>query len=88
MPAWLLVQINGAALGSSFTAPTTAGIWELYEHNWSSGTNTVAVIEIINLTTLGNICAGNDFASDDISFPTSPVPFPHPSGSSVPACWD
>ena len=72
--------INGAELGSAFSAPAIAGIWELYEHNWSSGTNTIAVIEIINLSTIGDIGSGNDFALDDISFTPGTVPIP-------PALW-
>jgi len=66
-PAQLAVRINGIALGPSFFAPGATGVWELYEANWNSGALAFAAIEIINLSTIGDVGAGNDFALDDIS---------------------
>ncbi len=64
-PAELQFSINGVALGTSFTAPTTTGQWDEFYATWNSGTETTATICIVNQnTSLG----GNDFGIDDITF--------------------
>ena len=64
-PALLQFNINGAQLGTTFQAPLTTGVWNQFYTTWNSGSNTTAVICIINQnTTLG----GNDFGLDDIFF--------------------
>lgn len=67
-PAELVVQVNGVPIGLSFFAPGVTAIWEVIEQYWISDSATTATIEIINLSTVGDIGRGNDFALDDISF--------------------
>ena len=67
-PALLQFSINGNQLGNIFQAPATTGTWVQFFTPWNSGSNTSAVICIVNQNiTLG----GNDFGLDDIYF--SPV---------------
>ncbi|MFN6039011.1 MAG: gliding motility-associated C-terminal domain-containing protein, partial [Bacteroidota bacterium] len=64
-PAILQFNINGVQLGNTFQAPLNTGVWSQFFTTWNSGSNTTAVICIINQnTTLG----GNDFGLDDIFF--------------------
>lgn len=64
-PANLRFQINGVVLGPNIVASTTRGRWDQFIAAWNSGSNTEAVISIINDNT---IAGGNDFGLDDISF--------------------
>jgi gliding motility-associated-like protein len=67
-PALLQFSINGVQVGNVFQAPANTGTWIQFYTPWNSGSNTTAVICIVNQnTTLG----GNDFGIDDIFF--SPV---------------
>ena len=64
-PALLQFNINGVQMGTTFQAPLTTGVWSQFYTTWNSGSNTTAVICIVNQnTTLG----GNDFGLDDIFF--------------------
>lgn len=63
--ALLQFSINGSLIGPVFHAPLTGGTWSNFFVNWNSGTNTTAVITIVDQ----NISGGaNDFALDDIDF--------------------
>ncbi len=64
-PAILQFSINGVNLGSTFNGPGTTGTWVQFFETWNSGSNTTAVICIVNQNTAGS---GNDFGLDDISF--------------------
>lgn len=64
-PATLQFSINGTPIGSPFQASNTSCLWEQFYTTWNSGSNTSAVISIINKNELN---WGNDFALDDISF--------------------
>jgi gliding motility-associated-like protein len=63
-PATLEITINGVQLGNILIAPPTACNWQPFNANWSSGTNTTALISVVDTAT---VKAGNDFAIDDIS---------------------
>lgn len=63
--ARLQFSINGATIGSIFTAPTTTAQWQQFYQIWNSGNSTSATIRILNQNTVNS---GNDFALDDISF--------------------
>ncbi len=67
-PARLQFSINGNIIGTIFQANNISCIWEQFNAIWNSGTNTTAVISIVNQNSL---FSGNDFALDDISF--SPI---------------
>jgi len=69
--ARLQLQINSVDIGTSFTTPTSNGVWELTSRSWNSGAASVALLELVN-TTSGY--TGNDFALDDISFALVPEP--------------
>jgi hypothetical protein len=72
-PADLLVEINGAALAPSFTAPLITGTWEPFVRSWNSGSTDTATIRLIN----SNLSVyPNDFYIDDISFAIVPEPSP------------
>lgn len=64
--AQLQFSINGSLVGSIFNAPLTSGTWANFFVNWNSGSNSSAVITIVdqNITASG----ANDFALDDIFF--------------------
>ena len=62
--AQLQFSINGVLLGPVSAAPLTAGTWANFFVNWNSGTNTSAVITIVDQNIVGN----NDFVLDDITF--------------------
>jgi len=64
-PAQLQFQINGTTIGSIFSAPSTVNLWQNFFVTWNSGSNTSAVITILNQNTT---LSGNDFGLDDISF--------------------
>jgi gliding motility-associated-like protein len=64
-PANLKFSINGTLLGNNINAGNIACQWSQFFATWNSGTNTNAVITIVNNNT---IAVGNDFALDDISF--------------------
>ncbi|MBP5662842.1 MAG: hypothetical protein J6X16_01040, partial [Bacteroidales bacterium] len=71
--AWLLTdniayfkyEINGVQTGIDYSTPETEWIWERYSQVWNSGTDTVAVVKIINRYSYS---AGYDYAIDDITF--------------------
>lgn len=64
-PAILQFSVNGALLGSPFTAPGTPCTWLQFYQTWYSGALTSVDICIVNQNIIHN---GNDFALDDISF--------------------
>lgn len=78
-PAKLQFEINGIAVGTIAdlsTAPKPTNNSQVNINNWirfysnptwNSGTNTTAIIKIVNLNT---VAGGNDFGLDDISFGT------------------
>jgi hypothetical protein len=76
-PAQLDFSINGAAIGPTFTAPATTGVWQQFFASWNSGSNTTADIALVNR----NLAfSGNDFTLDDISLSTiSPQAVPEPA---------
>lgn len=63
-PSIIRFTVNGTALGSNFTLPTTTCQWTEFFRLWNSGTNTSVQICIANVSTSA---AGNDFCLDDIS---------------------
>ena len=69
-PGRLNFRINGLNAGIKIP-PTTPGIWEQFVSDWNSGSNTIAVVGIVETTLVG---FGNDFALDDISFVVVPEP--------------
>jgi len=68
-PATLEVLINNVSLGPLATAPSSPCVWDEHSYVWNSGTNTTAVISIIDREAFGN----NDFAIDDLNFRESPT---------------
>jgi gliding motility-associated-like protein len=64
-PAQLQFSINGKPLGNIFQANYNTCEWRQFYTVWNSGSNTSAVISIMNMNQIAN---GNDFALDDISF--------------------
>lgn len=60
----LQLYINGVAIGP-INSTTTSCNWLQISDIWSSGSNTSALLQIMNQTTAAS---GNDFAIDDISF--------------------
>ncbi|MGE3841729.1 MAG: PEP-CTERM sorting domain-containing protein [Vicinamibacterales bacterium] len=81
-PAQLNFSINGSAIGSTFQANSSTGVWDLFFAPWFSGANVAAQIAILNQNTTQD---GNDFALDDIGLDdsrpgggtdTTPVPEP------------
>lgn len=64
-PAKLSFSINGLDIGTSITASLPTCTWSQFYTTWNSGSNTSALISIVNKNT---IVQGNDFALDDISF--------------------
>jgi len=64
-------SINGTQIGSTFNAPVSNYVWSQFYQTWNSGSNTSAVIAIVNQNT---VYGGNDFGLDDITFSVqSPV---------------
>lgn len=68
-PAKLEVLINNISIGPLATAPSSPCVWEEHSYVWNSGTNTTAVISIIDREAFGN----NDFAIDDLYFRETPT---------------
>lgn len=68
-PAKLEVLINNVAIGPVATAPSSPCAWEEHSYIWNSGTNTTAIITIIDREVFGN----NDFAIDDLYFRETPT---------------
>lgn len=68
-PAKLEVLINNVSIGTVATAPSTPCVWNEHSYVWNSGTNTTAVISIIDREVAGN----NDFAIDDLYFRETPT---------------
>ena len=68
-PAKLEVLINNVSIGPVATAPSTPCVWNEHSYVWNSGTNTTAVISIIDREVAGN----NDFAIDDLYFRETPT---------------
>jgi gliding motility-associated-like protein len=64
-PAQLSFSINGKDIGTTITASLPTCTWTQFYTTWNSGSNTTAIISILNKNTL---VQGNDFALDDISF--------------------
>ena len=61
----LQFYVDGAPIGTVFSAPTVIGQWQQYSDIWNSGTSTNITICIVNQNTSGG---GNDFCLDDLSF--------------------
>jgi hypothetical protein len=61
----LQASVNSALVGSLLTATAPGGIWAKYTTMWSSGTNTMATIEIVD-TNL--VAATNDVVIADMFF--------------------
>jgi gliding motility-associated-like protein len=68
-PAKLEVLINNVSIGPVATAPSSPCFWDEHSYVWNSGTNTTAVITIIDREAFGN----NDFAIDDLYFRETPT---------------
>jgi len=71
-PARLNFIINGENVGA-LAASSTTGLWQQFFVVWNSGAATSASIGLKNDN---DAYSGNDFALDDISFDTAPVPEP------------
>lgn len=74
-PAQLEFSINGSQIGSTYTAPSTTGVWDEFTATWNSGSNNSLNLQIVSLDTEA---FGNDFALDDFSFTansSASVPF-------------
>ena len=67
-PAKLEVLINNVPIGPVATAPSSPCVWDEHSYVWNSGTNTTAIISIIDREAFGN----NDFAIDDLYFRETP----------------
>jgi len=70
-PASLDFSINGVEIGSVFQASATPGLWQDFYATWSSGTNTTAILSIVNQNTNAY---GNDFSLDGIAMDTVAPP--------------
>jgi hypothetical protein len=64
-PSQLQLFVNGVQAGPTYTAVTATCNWTQFLYNWSSGSNTVALLELRNQNI---VAGGNDFALDDIVF--------------------
>jgi hypothetical protein len=72
-PAQLQFMVNNQVIGPVFNASSTPGQWELFNSTWNSGSETTALISIVNLNIAFH---GNDFALDDISLEEIHTPDP------------
>ncbi|ULQ53804.1 CCXG family PEP-CTERM protein [Flavihumibacter fluvii] len=63
--AQIRFSINGTQLGPIYNAPTNLQQWDRFFISWNSGSQTTAVIEIVDVLPQPN---GNDFGLDDIFF--------------------
>ena len=68
-PAKLEVLINNVPIGPIATAPSSPCVWDEHSYVWNSGSNTTAIISIIDREAFGN----NDFAIDDLYFRETPT---------------
>jgi len=68
-PSSLEFSINGAVLGPPLTLSAATGVWEQFTAGWHSGTDTVAVLSLVDRNLVRN---GNDFALDDIALRAVP----------------
>jgi len=69
-PSQLQLYVTGnvspkTAAGPIYTASPLGGKWLQFIYNWNSGTNTTALLSLVNQQTASG---GNDFALDDIVF--------------------
>lgn len=64
-PSELQLYVNGVSAGPVYTAITSTCNWSEFLYNWSSNSNTSALLELRNQNINPN---GNDFALDDIVF--------------------
>ena len=80
-PAMLDFSINGASIGTTFTAAATPGLWQQFYTSWYSGVNTTAQLSLVNQNTT---FYGNDFALDDIVFDTMLPTAANDVGNNVP----
>lgn len=64
-PAQIRFSINGVQLGPIYNAPSAINNWNQFYITWNSGSNTTAIIEIVDVLNQSN---GNDFGLDDIYF--------------------
>lgn len=64
-PASLRVRINSIAIAPDFEVSAVTGTWMNFAATWNSGSDTVAIISIIDQETAAG---GNDFVLDDIAF--------------------
>lgn len=64
-PAKLQFFVNGNQIGQIFQATPINCNWNMFYNVWNSGTNTSAVISIVNQNTA---LSGNDYAIDDLYF--------------------
>jgi hypothetical protein len=64
-PSELQLYVNGEMAGSTYTASESTCDWNQYFYNWDSGSETEAVLSLINQN---EEVGGNDFALDDIVF--------------------
>ncbi|MSP85395.1 MAG: hypothetical protein EXR18_06185, partial [Flavobacteriaceae bacterium] len=68
--AKLEVLINNVSIGLLAITPSSLCVWDEHSYIWNSGTNTTAVISIIDREGIPN---GNDFAIDDLYFRETPT---------------
>ena len=71
--ARLRFTVNGIQLGNTFNASTAAGSWFPFSATWNAGSNSSALIRIVDINTDGS---GNDFALDDLALRPTAVPEP------------
>ena len=77
-PAQLQFSQDGTLLGSTFTASSAVGLWQLFEASFTTGSSVPALstFAIVNQNTA---LSGNDFALDDIILGTSDQAVPEPA---------
>ncbi|MGH9524134.1 MAG: PEP-CTERM sorting domain-containing protein [Terriglobales bacterium] len=76
--ATLSLFVNGVATGSSFAAPTTAGVWAQWQQTFVTAPSVTSITLSIRDVNPTPQTAGNDFTLDDISLngPANGVPEP------------
>lgn len=80
-PASFDVRVNGVSVGS-VTDTIETGIWDEFSFDWFSGSETTAILELIETSTG---FGGNDYALDDLSFTATGVADPGPAPIPLPA---
>ena len=70
----LMFLVNDIQIGSTLNLINQVGQWDKFSATWSSGTNTLASIRIVDENTAG---LGNDFSLDDFSLSAVSVPEPN-----------